>query len=99
MMWHRVASRKSYHHFSNGTSVTIANGEPIQVESITLNNAHTTLVLYILSDADSNIFAQIRVLPDTSKIITIPFIADKGLKISVTNAAASVTVYHYSPGT
>jgi hypothetical protein len=97
----RVASRRAYKAFSatgSGGALTVASGEPVQVNGILLTSGAAATV-FTLTDAEDNVLGKASIgIAKESTTIDVCWIADTGLKIQCDKTDAYATVFHCSPG-
>ena len=96
------ASRRSSSQF--GTSglagaLTVANGNPIQVCGIHFSGAVASATVFTVTDTDDTTLFTVHLLTGgTSYNIQVPALYDNGIKVQSDQTAASVAVFHNSPG-
>jgi len=95
----KFASRTSQATFTasgSGGEMTVASGNAVQVCGI-LFTAVTAAIFTVTNDGTTVKFL-VNVAANTSRQVSIPFLADDGLRIQTDQTDGSVVVFHNSPG-
>ena len=94
-----TAARRTDSQYAAAGTMTVANGQPIKVYCIELAGITGAVTVFTIYDGDgTTVRGVVRVAADVSISWGCCHIADKGLAIKSSKAAASCTVFHDSPG-
>ena len=80
-------------------AILIQSGEPIRVFGFIISKTGTTAMTYTFADANGNTLFVLNLTHQTPKSFYIPFIADKGLQITMNSDAGEITIFHSQEGT
>lgn len=80
-------------------ALTISSGQSVHVYGMNLY-AGTAAAIFVITDASDNVISRVAVAANTSVEVTVPWIADAGVKVQISAVAGSptATVFHESPG-
>jgi hypothetical protein len=97
----QFASRRTYAPISVADAagaVTAAGGAPVQVCGFIVMNASAETIWTVYDGSNNAIFTFQHLLAKTSFEYTIPWMADKGIKIGNNLGTGAATIFHNSPG-
>ncbi len=96
---HAFASRQSSQNLITGAlTLTVANGEPVQVCGIVFDNNTGSAIRVNINDATGTKISSVNVPACESFEVQTHWLADAGVQLVAENAGIYVTVFHNSPG-
>ncbi len=94
-----TASRRTDSQFVAAGTLTVANGEPVKVYCVELAAAVGDNTIFTIYDGDgSTVRGKVHMIANTSLSWGSCHIADAGIAVASDKVAASVTIFHDSPG-
>jgi hypothetical protein len=95
----KFASRRSHKVFTatgSGGALTVASGSPVQVCGIAFTSVTTSI--FTVTDADDTTLFIVAATAGTTRQVSVPWLADNGIKVQNSQTDGSVVVFHNSPG-
>lgn len=96
---HAFASRRTFKSLVTGDlTLTLVNGEPVQICGILFDNNTGASIHVTINDADGTKSGSVSVPGCQSFELETHWLADAGLQLVADATGIDVTVYHNSPG-
>ncbi len=93
------ASRRTFKSLVTGDlTLTLVNGEPVQICGILFDNTTGTSIQVDINDADGTKSGSVNVPACESFELETHWLADAGLQLVASSGGIDVTIYHNSPG-
>jgi hypothetical protein len=94
-----TAARRTDSQFTAAGTLTVAGGAPVKVYCVELAAAVGDNTIFTIYDGDgSTVRGKVHMIANTSLSWGCCHLADAGIAVASNKAAASVTVFHDSPG-